>query len=168
MNKAQQIWLRDFGLSPVPECFHVSKPASKIKNLMHTVAGYNVTSKEQRSQIRAAVVVALKSGKQYYQEIQDELVSKGIISAKENTNNLPFVSRTTLLRVAKEERDRLGIVFEFGSTKVIKMFDSGLSRKEIVSLHGLTDEYVFDVLKKHGRIKPKYNKAVKNGKFKSV
>lgn len=131
---------------------------------MHTVHGYNTTSKEQRAQIRQAVVISLKAGKQYYHEIQKELVSNEVISAQKNANGLPFISRTTLLRVVKEERDRLGIVFEFGSTKVLKMFDSGLSRKEIVSQHVLTDEYVFDILKKHGRIKPKYKKGLKNGK----
>lgn len=158
------IWLRDFGLIPVPaKLYAVSEEAAILKQHELKKMANSSNTKEQREDIRKALVIAITSGMQYYSEINPWLLANGITSAtKFCQSGLPFASRTTLLRILKEERDKLGTSVIYESEKIVKLWKEGKSRKEIICL-GYTDDYVRQVLKSAGLIKGKYKKGVKNG-----
>lgn len=166
MNNAQvksDIWLRDFGLIPVPANLYIVNEEASIECSMSKVKVNSVITKDQRKDIREALILAIKSGKQFYFEINPWLLSQGIISAtKFCGSGLPYASRTTLLRILKEERDKLGASVEYASDKILKLWKDGSSREEISS-KGYSDDYIRHVLKSAGIIKGKYKKRNKNG-----
>lgn len=166
MSNAQEksdIWLRDAGLIPVPARFYaVNEKATTLKSSEVKKMVNSSNTKEQREDIRKALVIAIKSGMQYYSEVNPWLIANGITSAtKFCQSGFPFASRTTLLRILKEERDKLGTSVIYESDKILKLWKEGSSREEIVA-KGYSDDYIRHVLKAAGIIKDKYKKRNKN------
>lgn len=160
LNSKETCWHLSLGIYPVPKHLYQRRSSSFMKNSFDHV-DINAEHKESRKKLIQEITIRLQQGMHGYQEIRDSLLeSKQISFEKRNDENIFYVSRSSLSNYILDARKVIGIPYIQDKTRILEMFDAGLSRPEI-EIKGFNKDNIYSVLKRNGRIEGKYKKGVK-------